>query len=281
MTPEQVELVQGTFKQIVPIQEEVARLFYERLFEIDPSLRPMFTSDMTEQGEKLMAAIASVVNGLKEPETIIPIAEDLGVRHLAYGVEEMHYTTVAHALIWALEQGLGDAFTDDVRDAWIAVYTLLSDAMIGAARRATEEENANADSIQTPMTEVGGRTLAEPEPEPVAPPAPEPLSVAPVSDDPSAEPVEDETSDVITALVREVDRVGSVAEEINNIARQTNLLALNATIEAARAGEAGKGFAVVAGEVKNLSSKTASATTEIAEVVDSLREQIERLSANR
>ncbi|MEQ8664969.1 MAG: methyl-accepting chemotaxis protein [Rhodospirillales bacterium] len=273
MTPEQVELVQSTFRQVVPNQEETAKTFYARLFEIDPNLRPMFKGDMTEQGKKLMAALATVVEDLNEPEKIIPFAEDLGVRHLAYGVEEMHYTTVAHALIWALEQGLGDAFTDEVRDAWIAAYMLLSEAMIAAARRAVEEEAANADSIRSPMTEVGGSTLAEPEPEPQAT---REAAADPAGDGDDAEG----KPNVVAALVREVDRVGSVAEEINNIAKQTNLLALNATIEAARAGEAGKGFAVVAGEVKNLSAKTASATTEIAEVVENLREQIERLSAS-
>lgn len=278
MTPEQVERVQSTFKQVVPIKDEAARMFYQRLFEIDPNLRPMFKGDIDEQGRKLMGALATVVNGLDDPEKIVPFAEELGVRHLAYGVEEMHYTTVAHALIWTLEQGLGDAFTDDVRDAWIAAYTLLSDTMIAAARRAAEEEEANAGEIRTPMTEVGGATLAEAKPEPALQPEPAPPPTAQATET-AGDDGDDGGSDIVAALVREVDRVGSVAEEINNIARQTNLLALNATIEAARAGESGKGFAVVAGEVKTLSSKTASATTEIAEVVENLREQIERLSA--
>lgn len=257
MTPEQVELVQSTFQKVLPITDVAAELFYQRLFEIDPNIRPMFKGDMKEQGKKLMTALATVVNGLKNPEKIIPIAQELGVRHLDYGVKDYHYTTVAHALIWTLEQGLEDEFTDEVRDAWIAAYTLLSDVMIAAAH----EHEAG-----------GGAPTPAPEPKRTITPAP-----APVPATRSTASASSSIHEEIEALTAEVDRVGSVAQEISAIAKQTNLLALNATIEAARAGDAGKGFAVVAGEVKNLSGKTATATAEIADVVDNLRQHLEVL----
>jgi nitric oxide dioxygenase len=109
MEAKQIELVQESFKLVVPIKDVAADLFYNRLFEIEPSTREMFSDDVTEQGKKLMAALATVVGGLTDPETIIPTVQDLGVAHLGFGVEDWHYDIVGQALIWTLEQGLGDA----------------------------------------------------------------------------------------------------------------------------------------------------------------------------
>ena len=134
MTPAQIGLVQETFKQIVPIKELAAELFYKRLFELDPKLEALFTGDMVEQGRKLMSALATVVGGLQSFERIEPTVRSLGQRHAGYGVEPEHYDTVGAALLWALEQGLGDAFTDQVKEAWTAAYLALSATMIDAAR---------------------------------------------------------------------------------------------------------------------------------------------------
>ncbi len=253
MTPDQITLVQETFKQVIPIKETAAELFYQRLFEIDPELRPLFKGDMEEQGKKLMSALGTVVSGLTNLDRIVPTIQELGVRHLDYGVQDYHYTTVAHALIWTLEQGLGDAFTDDVRDAWIAAYTLLSETMIEAAHAHLSQQETAPMPTQTHETPVEAVTETNARSEN--------LKVD------------------IDELGEEINRVGVVAEQIGAIAKQTNLLALNATIEAARAGEAGKGFAVVAGEVKNLSGQTAKATSQITEVVANLRSRIQVLES--
>lgn len=133
MEANQIALVQETFKLVVPIKETAAELFYNRLFEIEPSVRPMFPEDVTDQGKKLMAALATVVSGLTALETIVPTVQQLGVSHVGYGVEDEHYGVVGEALIWTLEQGLGDAFTVEVRDAWLAAYTLLANVMVEAA----------------------------------------------------------------------------------------------------------------------------------------------------
>jgi hemoglobin-like flavoprotein len=108
-------------------------IFYDRLFHLDPSLRPLFRGDMREQGRKLMQMIGVVVWGAHRLETLIPAARDLGRRHVRYGVEPRHYETVGDALLYALEQGLGPEFTAEVRGAWTAVYTTLSSVMIEAA----------------------------------------------------------------------------------------------------------------------------------------------------
>jgi len=132
-TPEQVALVQESFGKIAPITETAADLLYNRLFELDPSLSSLFTGDMVEQGKKLMSMIATAVKGLDNPDELIPAVQQLGRNHVGYGVVDAHYDTVGAALIWTLQQGLGDAFTADVKEAWIAVYTLLATVMKDAA----------------------------------------------------------------------------------------------------------------------------------------------------
>lgn len=138
MNPKQITLVQNTFKLVQPIAETAADLFYNRLFELDSSLRPLFKRDIKEQGKKLMQALAFVVKGLSKPETIIPVVQDLGRRHVHYGVEDAHYDTVGTAMLWTLEQGLGEAFTSEVEEAWAAAYGLLAHVMKEAAAEVTE-----------------------------------------------------------------------------------------------------------------------------------------------
>ena len=133
MTPQQIALVQSTWSKVVPIQDQAARLFYDKLFEMDPSLRPLFKGDMVEQGRKLMAMINTAVNGLTRLNEIVPAVQALGRRHVGYGVKEAHYETVGAALLWTLEQGLGPSFTPEVRQAWATAYGLMAGVMKEAA----------------------------------------------------------------------------------------------------------------------------------------------------
>lgn len=135
MTPRQIALVQGSWSDLLAVSETAAQLFYLRLFALDPSLRPMFKGEIREQGRKLIAMMSVAVNGLARIETLAPVIEALGRRHAGYGVKDEHYATVAVALQWALEQGLGARFTLDVRDAWSAAYGLLASTMQRAARQ--------------------------------------------------------------------------------------------------------------------------------------------------
>jgi len=136
MTPHQKHLVQTTFAKVAPIADEAAALFYGRLFELDPSLRPLFKTDLKEQGKKLMRMIGMAVNGLDRLDELVPVVRQLGTRHLGYGVRDEHYDTVATALVWTLEQGLGRDFTPEVKDAWVAVYGVLASTMKEAAATA-------------------------------------------------------------------------------------------------------------------------------------------------
>ena len=133
MTPQQIQLVQSTWIHIVPISEIAASLFYGKLFELEPAVRPMFRGDMAEQGRKLMQTIGMVVSSLTRLEEILPRVEDLGRKHVGYGVEPRHYDSVGAALLWTLEQGLGGDFTPEVKGAWTTAYVTLANAMKTAA----------------------------------------------------------------------------------------------------------------------------------------------------
>jgi hemoglobin-like flavoprotein len=102
MTPEQIQLVQSTWTKVRPIQETAAQLFYDRLFELDPSLKALFRGDIHEQGKKLMQVLDGVVMGLSQIDRLEPIVRQLGQRHVGYGVKDQHYVTVGEALLWTL-----------------------------------------------------------------------------------------------------------------------------------------------------------------------------------
>ena len=133
MTPENVKLVQGSFAKVEPIAETAADLFYDRLFTIAPEVRPMFPDDMAEQKGKLMQMLGTAVHNLHQVDTIVPTVQELGRKHVAYGVKNEHYDQVGEALLWTLEQGLGDAFTSDIKTAWTDTYGTLAGVMREAA----------------------------------------------------------------------------------------------------------------------------------------------------
>ena len=136
MTPQQIALVQTSFGKVLPMAEQTAALFYARLFELAPEVRPLFKGDMPEQGRKLIAMLATVVNGLTRLDLIVPAAQGLAQRHVAYGATADHYPVVGAALLDTLAQGLADDFTTEVREAWAAAYGTLSGVMIEAQRAA-------------------------------------------------------------------------------------------------------------------------------------------------
>jgi hemoglobin-like flavoprotein len=133
MTPQQISLVQSTWQQVVPIKEQAAALFYGKLFEMDPALKALFKGDMTAQGAKLVTMIDTAVKGLTKLDAIVPAVQDLGRRHVRYGVKDAHYDTVGGALLWTLEAGLGPDFTPEAKTAWASAYGLLAATMKDAA----------------------------------------------------------------------------------------------------------------------------------------------------
>ena len=133
MTSDQIDLVQSSFAKVVPIADAAAELFYGRLFEIAPEVKPLFRNDMREQGRKLMTTLGVVVGSLKNLDAVLPAAKALAVKHVGYGVTAAHYEPVGAALIWTLEKGLGVDFTLETKNAWTSTYAALSGVMIAEA----------------------------------------------------------------------------------------------------------------------------------------------------
>lgn len=133
MTPQQIALVQQSFAKVEPIADTAARLFYQRLFETDPSAIPLFRGDMEQQGRRLMQMIGVAVKGLNRLDEIVSAVQALGRRHRGYGVKAAHYQSVGAALLWTLGQGLGPDFTPEVEAAWAETYGLLATVMQEAA----------------------------------------------------------------------------------------------------------------------------------------------------
>jgi len=140
LTARNIEDVQSSFAHVAPLLLEgtAADLFYDRLFALDPSLRPLFKEDMRTQKKALVAMLAAVVKGLDRLDELVPTVQALGRRHAGYGVRDAHYATVGAALLWTLEQGLGERFTPAAREAWTAAYTVLATTMQDAARELRE-----------------------------------------------------------------------------------------------------------------------------------------------
>lgn len=133
MNQNTVNLVQTTWAKVAAIAPQAAELFYNNLFAADPSLKALFKGDMTEQGKKLMQMIGAAVGKLNDLDSLVPILQNLAKRHDGYGVKEAHYATVGGALLKTLEQGLGDDFTPEVKDAWASVYGVMAEVMIAAS----------------------------------------------------------------------------------------------------------------------------------------------------
>jgi hemoglobin-like flavoprotein len=130
-------LVIESFAKVAPIAEKAAEIFYNRLWEIDPSTKGLFKkTNMREQGRKLMQTLATAVGALHNLEGIIPVVQQLGKRHIAYGVQKEQYDSVGTALIWTLEQGLGADFTPETKEAWVKVYGILASVATSAYEEA-------------------------------------------------------------------------------------------------------------------------------------------------
>ena len=148
MNVTQIELISRSFEQLAPASEATAAAFYHRLFELDPSLQPLFQHDLALQGRKFMTMLAVVVRGLDALDRLLHDVENLGRRHVAYGVKDSHYQTVESALLWAIQDRLGTSWTPAVGEAWTTAYRLLADTMQRAARDVPDD--ALADSADIP-----------------------------------------------------------------------------------------------------------------------------------
>lgn len=205
-----IALVQASWAKVLPISDAAAALFYDRLFELDPSVRPLFKNDMASQKKKLMQTLGVAVDGLSNTTKLVPVLQALGARHAGYMVEDRHYDLVGQALLWTLREGLGDDFTPDVEKAWTDVYGVVAGVMTKAAAdaagtagkaeapaKAAAPAKAEAKPPKSPpppripeeegevtmhFVPPSGRAAAPPEvPAPPARQAPQPAPAAPVA----------------------------------------------------------------------------------------------------
>jgi hemoglobin-like flavoprotein len=150
MTEEQKQRVRSTFGKAERIPEILGLAFYRRLFELDPTLRPLFRHDIQEQSRKLMATLKMAVDSMEQPKEILAAIQSLGRRHIQYGVKEQHYDTVGTALVWALEQTLGSKFDTAAREAWLELYGWLAKVMKEAASAAEKGFDTSRFFARTP-----------------------------------------------------------------------------------------------------------------------------------
>ncbi|OUR81023.1 hemin receptor [Marinomonas sp. 42_23_T18] len=133
ITQRQKTLVVESFAKVEQISDVAATIFYKKLFEYDPSLKKLFKHDIKSQGRKLMSALKLAVSSLNDLEALVPVLQKMAVKHVDYGVKAEDYTPVGNALLFALAQGLGDAFTNELKQAWIAIYKTIATVMRQAA----------------------------------------------------------------------------------------------------------------------------------------------------
>jgi hemoglobin-like flavoprotein len=133
VTPEQIKLIKLSFAPLIGRKLEAGKLFYQRLFEIAPDVKSMFKSDINAQADKLMSTLGLVIANLQDAPTLVSMLENLGQKHVGYGVQEEHYDKVGAALLWTLEKMLGDAFTNEAKIAWSDLYQTAASVMRGTA----------------------------------------------------------------------------------------------------------------------------------------------------
>lgn len=129
MTREDIARVQATWHTIEPVKRVAAELFYVKLFEVDATLKLLFSDDLQQREQKFLQLMDATVQGLEYTDAMKSAVRELGIRHPLFGDSDEHHGTVAAALFWTLEKCLRGEFTEEVRGSWTRVFELLSQAM--------------------------------------------------------------------------------------------------------------------------------------------------------
>lgn len=132
ISPEQVCIIKHTWSLVIPIANSAAQMFYERLFQLDPSLKALFRTEPDTQRMKRIAMLSIIVRGIGDLDNLIGTVQELGMRHVNYGIQDAHYNTVGAALLWTFEQSLGEEWTFEAKAAWVTAYGILSSTMKSA-----------------------------------------------------------------------------------------------------------------------------------------------------
>ncbi len=133
LSEDEIELLRDTLVYLQERKNLATSVFYENLFEIDPSLRPMFDDDLTEQSNKALFAFGAVVAQIHDVETCREMTRGLASRHVGYGVIPEHYPKVGAAVIATVSMVMGEAMTAEIATAWQKAYDQIAEAMIETA----------------------------------------------------------------------------------------------------------------------------------------------------
>jgi hemoglobin-like flavoprotein len=151
MTTDQIHLLRKSFARVEPQAQVAALVFYRRLFELDPSLRPLFKTDIEVQGRKLMDMLGAALSLTERPGALEKELLNAGARHVRYGTMDEHYPTVGQAMLDMLAEVLGDEFTPATRQAWTEFYTYTAETMKrGAAQVKAMKGSTESTRTRTP-----------------------------------------------------------------------------------------------------------------------------------
>lgn len=143
MTADQIHLLRKSFGRVEQQAQVAALVFYRRLFELDPSLRPLFKTNIEEQAARLMDMLALALSLTNRPGALETELIESGIRHAGYGARDEHYVTVGQAMLDMLAEVLGNDFTPATREAWVAFYTYTAETMKRGAAQAALPHNTS------------------------------------------------------------------------------------------------------------------------------------------
>ena len=151
MTPAQIRLLQKSFIAIKPIKAQIGLDFYGKLFELAPETRAFFISNLERQWRNLMSVFEKLVSDELPSMLTVPVTDSgskevslPGITELAHhyatrGAGPEHLPAAKTALLWALEQHLGEAYDEETADAWAIAFDLIAASMISVMRSEANE----------------------------------------------------------------------------------------------------------------------------------------------
>lgn len=134
---ENIQVIRESIAALRLSERDAGLVFYRRLFEMAPSVRPLFPATLDDQAEKLFKTLKVLVASLERLDSVAPVLYELGKKHVAYGARSEHYVAVGSALMWTLREALGEAFTPQVEEDWLRLFTLATREMLRGAEEAS------------------------------------------------------------------------------------------------------------------------------------------------
>ena len=131
-----LEALETSFDLVAPRGDELMDVFYARLFEAAPAVKPLFArTDLRKQKIMLLRVLGLLRQSLRNLDAIVPVLHDLGARHVDYGAQPEHYPVVGAVLIASMAEVAGDAWRPEYERAWAGAFDIVAGAMLDGAAR--------------------------------------------------------------------------------------------------------------------------------------------------